>query len=331
MGKKQVRIGGKVDLDICGAGFILGITREDEVQVVREEASLTELADPKIFCIECGWTKNSFSSWDHHQEGGPLESATKQVFWEETFARLVAIAAELGYSQSCISGMHCFTECAHDCAHILKERMPFDSLTQLVDYIDQLDTKGATSMPNYGRKDLFPSLSDVFAGMLLTVRDPLEQFFRGIELLKTVVESGQDPYGRIEGFGVYAEAKAKNDRQIAEAVKAARWDTTRSGLRLGYLETAFFGAPGALYDQGAQVVVALNPNLNGVRKFTIAGNGIEVLTCIEVLNAKESEKKPKESEKKSEWGGHPTIIGSPREGGSCLSLEEVVKVVKECL
>jgi hypothetical protein len=69
------------------------------------------------------------------------------------------------------------------------------------------------------------------------------------------------------------------------------------------------------------VVVALNPNYNGVRKFTIAGNGIRVDSVKDRLNAKEPG-----------WGGPPsgTILGSPREGSN-LSLEEVVRIVKEVL
>lgn len=321
MERKQVRVGKKIDLDTCGAGFLLGITQEDEVQVV-SQASPAELADPKTICIECGWRKGSFNNWDHHQEGAPSESAVKQVFWQKTLLALQDIAASEKGVSSCVAGSWCFDKsCSCNCLSDFMDSPFFIQWDPVVEYINQLDTEGATSMPNYGRKDLYPFLSDVFAGMLiLTAGNPLEQFFKGIELLKTIIDSKQDPYGQIKGFDAYAETKAKNDRQVAEAVKVARWDTTRSGRKLGYLETEFFGAPGALYGQGAQVVVALNPNFNGVRKFTIAGNGIGVSACTETLNAIEPG-----------WGGHPTIIGSPREGGSHLSLEEVVRVVRECL
>lgn len=282
MVKRQIRVG-KIDLDTCGAAYLLGVSREDEVQVVRGEATAQDLTDPKVICIEVGGSGQSqLNNWDHHKEG-VLKSATLQVS-EEIYGGSGTL---LQY--------------------------------QLVQYINILDTEGPEGL---GQKseELFPTLSDVFAGMLLTEREPVEQLHKGIEILKAI-DGIQDPFGKIKGFDSYAEAKAENNRQIAKVVKNAQWTTTQSGLKLGYLETEFFGAPGALYGAGAQVVVAFNPNLNGVRKFTIAGNGIKVDPAKDHLNAKESG-----------WGGPATgtILGSPQEGSN-LSLEEVVKIVEETL
>ncbi|MFH1175100.1 MAG: hypothetical protein V1698_00015 [bacterium] len=193
---------------------------------------------------------------------------------------------------------------------------------KLVDYINQLDTEGIQS---FGQSE-FPTLSDVFSGMLLVTRDPVEQLHQGIRILWLILAAGiLDPFrslSALDAFKEYAEAKAENNRQIASAVGNTRWDETTSGMKLGVLETKFFGAPGALYGAGAQVVVILNPDLNGVRKFTIAGNnGIRVDAVATLLN-----------EKEPGWGGPPTgtIIGSPREG-SVLSLEEVVEIVRATL
>ena len=284
--RKKVVIEAKIDMDLCGAALILDVGREYEVTVVRGKASAEQLADPNTICIECGGSgQTKLNNWDHHDPGGPAWSATRQAYGP-------------------FSGWDDTYSTPHG---------------RLAIYIDQLDTMGPQS---FSDKPEFPSLSDVFAGMLLSERDPKEQFFKGIELLKAVVESQQDPYGTIQGFNSYASAKAENDRQVAEVVKSAGWDTTQSGLRMAIAESHFIGALGALYESGAKVAIILNPNYNGIRKFTVAGNGIRVDSILSELNAREAG-----------WGGPPTgtILGSDQKADSKLTLDEVVGIVKETL
>jgi hypothetical protein len=158
--------------------------------------------------------------------------------------------------------------------------------------------------------------------MLLSERDPKEQFFKGIELLRAVVESRPDPYGTIKGFDSYAAAKAENDRQVAGVVKTANWDTTQSGLRIASTESRFIGALGALYEAGAKIAIVLNPDFNGIRKFTVAGNGVRIDAILPELNAREQG-----------WGGPATgtILGSPQKISSKLTIEEIVEIVKNAL
>lgn len=293
---------GKVDIDTCGAGFYLGLLEKDEleVEVIKGQASYDDLNDPEIICIEVGGSGQvELNNWDHHGANAPNMSASKQVFiYECKFCGSTMDEDEYDDEEA---GSWGFTKT--------------DSM--IVEYIDQLDTKGPKSFS----KTEFPTLSDIFSGMLLTIRDPVEQFKEGMEIIRVVAWNKINPFGTIKGFDSYAKAKAENERQIAKAVDDARWDFTSKGLKLGYLETKFFGAPGALYEAGAQAVVVLNPDLNGVRKFTIAGNGIKIDAVMPILN-----------EREHGWGGPPTgtIIGSPREG-SKLSLEEVVKIVIKVL
>ena len=126
----------------------------------------------------------------------------------------------------------------------------------------------------------------------------------------------------------YPKAKKEYDRRGKEVLKKAKWTTTRSGLRVGYVETEWIGAVGALYGKvesgtgkGADIAVVLNPAYGPrkLRKFTIAGNGIRVDSLLEKLNKLEPG-----------WGGpsHGTIIGSPRERSSTLKLETVIEIVK---
>ena len=275
----------KVDLDTAGAAFLLEVTREDKVEAVRGDASPADITDVNTVCIECGGSGDwHLNCWDHHKAGGPEDSAVMQV-WKHL--------------------------------NNLRDR---SEEYPLVNYINQLDTQGPQALPAYGQVE-FPTLSDCFAGMLLTERNPVEQLHKGVEFLAKVIETGQDPFGTIEGFDSYAEAKAEHNQLSAEAVEKAEWAVSSTGLKVGYLESRFFGALGALYGKGAQVVVALNPSLNGVRKFTIGGNGVRVDPILPELNALEAG-----------WGGPPTgtILGSSREGSN-LSLEEIVRVVKKGL
>ncbi len=281
--KRRVRVG-KIDLDTCGAAFLLGVSRADEVEILSCEASSEDLADPAVICIEVGMSgETQLNNWDHHGVSKDLPSATKQVW--------VARGEKEEYSR-------------------------------LVEYIDLLDRKGI--------KSLGTSLADIFAGMLLITRDPVEQLFRGVEMLREVVHRGIDPFGlgrmsieEIPGWSVFAAAKAENNRQVAAAVKEARWATTVHGRRMAYLETDFYGAPGALYEVGAEIVVVFSRHYgpNHIGKFTVAGNGIRVDAVLPDLNAREAG-----------WGGPATgtIIGSPRQG-SILNLEEVVDIVRRIL
>lgn len=292
----------KIDLDTCGVALILGVTRKDKIEVLRGEAKSSDLTDPNMVCIEVGGSgQTQLNNWDHHGEK-ELRSATFQAFAlkvgqkPEEFARATYVSGETSESL-------------------------------LVDYIDLIDLEGPRALRD-SDEVRFPTLSDVFSGMLLTTRDPVEQLHRGVEILRKVVNSYIDPYGhmRTEGreyrkWATYAEAKAENNRQVAGAVKKAQWGVTSSGLKLAWLETDFFGAPGALYGVGAQIVVAYSPHFGPARvpKFTVAGNGIRVNKVLPELNSREPG-----------WGGPATgtILGSPREG-SKLALKEVVKIVEK--
>lgn len=297
MAKKDVRVG-KIDLDTVGTTFLLGVTREDAVIAVRGNATLEDLADPSVICIEVGGSGQvDQNNWDHHASDGPQDSATLQAMNQQRDANWVA--------------------CSTD------ERESFEvEYSQLVEYIDLLDTQGPEALHHRtGGSVEFPTLSDVFVGLLLCERDPVEQLHKGIEFLQSVLTTGQNPFGTICGFESYAEAKRVNNAQMAEAVKSAQWATTQTGRKkLGFLETEFGGAPGALYGAGAEVVVAFNPTFGNppVPKFTIAGNSVKVDSALPALN-----------ELEQGWGGPPTgtILGSPR-AGSSLTLEQVVEIVK---
>jgi hypothetical protein len=230
------------------------------------------------------------NNYDHHEEDGPKNSATLQL-WNQLQGNINVDP----YIANCVS------------------------------YINIIDTKGPKAFENYGK--LLESntfLTDVFSGMCLVERKPTHQFLKGILILKTIIEERKEnPFDPIspEGWEKYINAKKENRRQLTKVIKDATTVTTKSGKTLSYLETEFYGAPGALYANGASIVIALNPNFKGVRKFTIASNNGKINQVLEEL-----------AQLEKGWGGPPTgtIIGSPREG-SKLTLKQVVEIAVEKL
>lgn len=290
---EKVQVGTKIDLDTVGVGFLFGITRQDKVEVLpTSQASEEDLSNPSILCIEVGGSgRVNEGNFDHHglSNATPLCSATWQA-WE-------AVGRP-------------------------------EETKNLVHYIEILDVKGPQALREKEGYPGFPTLSDVFSGVLLRKPKPLEQFHKGIEILSEVVQRKINPFERIPieeipQWRSYAEAKAENDQQLAEAVKNAQWGQTREGLKIAWLETSFIGALQALYEASAQVVVVFHPAFGPakVRKFTIAGNNVRVDAILPELNAREPG-----------WGGPSTgtILGSPR-GGSKLTLNEVVEIVRKTL
>ena len=365
---------GKIDLDVIGCGFILGVSRKDKVIPVRGQASEEVLEDPKIVCIECGGSGQvGLLNFDHHEPDAPQKSATWQAFeaveqaWEEygkAAAQLVALGqlekTKLSPPEKELSLriLHTILEEKENPSIdyfnkvILSPLAPeTDFSGMLSSYVDAIDVWGPEKLRSYVKElgiepgEVFPSLSDVVSGMMLRVKEPREQFFRGIEILKTIqemdwddvfhpkfteaVEGGVDIkvtlFGPIQNpaFADYVKAKLENSLRVEEAVRKAQWATTKQGRKMAYLETEFYGAPGALYALGAEIVVVLDPRFRGIRKFTIAGNnGVRVDSILPLL-----------SEREAGWGGPSTgtIIGSPQEKDSQLSIKEVVEIVRENL
>ena len=331
---RSVRVG-KIDLDTCGAALLLGVTREHEVVWLRSaQASQEELSDPSILCVEVGGSgRVAEGNFDHHGAGSEgLPSATLQAW--RSLERCPSCGHPVG--ERGLGDPAEFVPVVYMC----EGGRPADEavvLARMVEYINILDTEGPEPLRRLQREKkgflrnaepIFPTLADVFAGMLLTERDPVGQFRLGVEILQEAVHRLADPFGRmpveeVAGWSAYAEATAENNRQIAKALRDAQWGKTASGLKLAWLESSFFGTPGALYGEGAQVIVAFAPRFGpaGVPKFTVAGNGIRVDSVLPELNARESG-----------WGGPGTgtILGSPREG-SKMTLNEVVEMVRRTL
>ncbi len=274
----------QVDMDTALTALICGVSTEDEIVVVRGEASPEDLADPSVLCIEAGGSGQvHLKNFDHHNTSELLPPACRQ-----------ALEA---------SGK---TDPA---------------LTRLVDYVAAIDERGPSGLgPHPG----FPTLSDVFSGMRLSIKNPVKQLHAGLAILNTVLQEKLDPFARMPErpeWREWIEARRREDEGLARARAEAEVFVSTSGKTVGFLQTEFIGALEVLYSLGCQIAIAYSPRFGDppIPKYTIAGNGVRVDHLLPFLN-----------ELEPGWGGpaHGTIVGSPRMG-SQLDPKTVKHIAKE--
>jgi len=282
----------KADLDTCLTALICGVTPVNEISFAPQGASPQDLADLSVVCIEAGGSGQiSLKNFDHHHPEQPeLLPACVQAF------------AMCGGEQK---------------------------MKRLVDYVSAVDTDLKALLIRLAPGDTppHPTLSYLFSGMRLTVKNPVQQFQRGIELLKLILDEGIDPFGampmRLE-WSVYLKAKEADVLALEEVKNGAQFFNSESGLKVGYLETQNFKALGALYKLGCDVAIAYNPRYGNppIRKFTIGScrEDVTLDRLLEVLNKVEPG-----------WGGHERIIGSPLGEGSALLTTQTVRIVVDVL
>lgn len=279
----------KPDLDTCLTAIVLGFSGEDQTVVLPGAAESSALADPAAVCIEVGGS-------------GQVELNNFDHHDEARF-----------FPPACRQ--------AYECRHTDNDT---PELARLVDYVAIVDDPPADPITVH-----YPSLSNLFSGMLMVTPDPLVQFQRGIALLKTVLEAGYNPFNSLPErpeWQPYLAAKAENKRLLTEhgVLESASFFTTNSGLKVGYIFlTAETGnlivGPGLLYEQGCDIAVIYSPafGVPPVRKFTIAGRDWAVNHLL-----------PHLAQLESGWGGREKIIGSPRNGGSVLKKNIIIELVR---
>lgn len=325
----------KVDMDTALTAFLLGVSEQDEIIVVRDKASPEDLADPNVICIECGGSRQiHLANFDHHNTKQELPAACVQA-WEFRFLYRYSDrwATHEEKREHSMNWLQLQLESLCPDLHYGSETwetwffLPFLILC-LLDYVSLLDTQGPEALKASSQlpEGAFPTLSDVFSGMLLITKDPKEQLLKGIGIYRTVLQEGLHPFElmpELAEWKEYIEAKRQNNEAIQKAIANAQFFETRSGLKAGFVETDVIGALGALYKLGCQIAIAYSPQFGNppVPKYTIAGNSVRVDNLLPILD-----------EKEDGWGGpaHGTIIGSPR-AGSKLQPAEVIKIVQRYL
>lgn len=268
--------------------LILDVGHEDELVCVPGQASANDLANPAVLCLEAGGAGGvDKGNFDHHDADGPRTPACLQAF-------------DLKGSDS-------------------------SSLRRLVEYVASVDCPGRrTSQPG---ERAFLSLSGVFSGMRTATNNPKEQLLAGIDILRTVLDLGLDPWGEMPEQPEWVEfiaAKRRQQARLKELAKTATLFTTQSGRQGGLISGDVPGALGALYAAGCEIAIARWPSYfppaggGPIQKYTVARCDAQTLDAVAAeLNSMEPG-----------WGGPAsgTIIGSPFEG-SDLSLRVVQDVV----
>ncbi|MBF0554755.1 MAG: hypothetical protein HQK96_09420 [Nitrospirae bacterium] len=121
-------------------------------------------------------------------------------------------------------------------------------LKRLVDYVCIVDDR-PKDHPNVK----FPSLSNLFSGLLFVELNPVAQLFKGMEMLRMVLQDDIDPFDTMpdmEEWKEYKRAKKENMKKVEETLKKAKFHTAASGMKIGYLESDFIGGIGTLYGGG---------------------------------------------------------------------------------
>ena len=279
---------GKVDLDTIATALVMGVSPLEQVfSAIGGSAAEAQLRDPSTLCIEVGGSgRVSENDFDHHGCASLAEARDLSA-----------------------------------CAQALER------LARLIRYVDEVDRGVLSGKPFKG----FPSLVQLVSGMLLCIREPEEQMKAGLRIFREVLYSGIDPYASMERIldnlprgREFAQVKKNHERWFKQALSQTKWSTTPHGFKLAVVETTWVGAPGALYGEGADIVIALNPRHEQggkvYRKFTVCGHRISVSNALTHL-----------SQLEPGWGGptHGTIVGSPVGQDSELSLEQVIQIVTD--
>jgi len=236
----------KVDLDTCLTALILGVDPlADEVIVAKGEAGEEELNDPAVICIEAGGSgRSDLNDFDHHDPDRYFEPACRQ-----TWRKQGGVDDENPYTAvgNFAAGRRAWVRQGADGEH----------LARLVDYVCMVDER----IP-VGELPEFPTLSNIFSGMLLIEKEPAAQFAKGIAILRRVVAARLDPYDTMpdcEAWRPFAEAKEANFRLVKETLEQAEYYLSRRGRKVGYVESTAIGGIGTLYEQGCEVAVMFNP------------------------------------------------------------------------
>ena len=328
MGRKVVIQ--KVDLDTALTAFLLGVSSADEIVVANGEASPEDLANPVVVCIECGGSGEvENNNYDHHDPGKELPPACVQAFQHFYQRHLFLTRGEWGRQMTYLE----FQLIPYVCPDL--HNAPFEArlrvqeaLATLVDYVATLDTQGPHGLHKLSglEKDAFPTLNDVFSGMLLCVKNPKDQLLSGISIFWTLFEHNVHPFGvmpELPEWREYIAAKRRNKEAVAKVLARAEFFVTKGGRRAAFIVAEEIGVVSALYSQGAQVVIAFCPRYGQppVPKYTIAGNGVRLDHLLPHLLALEPG-----------WGGpsHGTILGSPRSGTN-LAPKQIIALVQEHL
>jgi len=268
-----------VDMDSCMTGAILIGTGDQvpDIDLAHSQALPEQLENPDIPCIECGGS-------------GDVDRNN----WDHHY-----------YDGDTAEKEYLPPACIQAAKRVLGEVPP---IIQAIGAWDE-----GKEDPGFEHQEI----REIFSGMLLDVRNVMEQAKEGIVLCQKWLAGDFSVSPKEEKWrGV----KKEYDIKIAEAMDAVEFLDTLSGRVIAYVESPFWGTLRAIQNtiDEEDIVVVRNP-ANG--KVTIAlnpqGPGDLKFIC-ELLNKLDPG-----------WGGPITgkIIGSPQ-AGTKLEFNDIIDIVR---
>lgn len=227
----------KPDLDTVYTAFLLGWRPGAVVRRVPGQAPPEILADPGVYCLECGGAgQMALGNFDHHNTPLALPPACLQALhWREPDDPLVwewgayVAAVDLGRSG--------------------RGRLPGWSLSQLYSGL---------------RLTVPDPLVQLAAGV------DLLQTIVHLRLRPT------EPLPLLPGWEPYRQAKQHLWDRLAALLPQAVYFTTQAGRRGGYLAAPYPGVHGLLRRQGCQITVAQGLGQSHGPSITIASQGADL-------------------------------------------------------
>lgn len=237
----------KPDLDTCLAGVIMGVHSNIPVQTASEGASIADLQDPGVLCLECGGSGQArLNNLDHHDPNQYYPPACRQAL-----------------------SLFCY---------------PDYELHRLVDYVSMVDEAVAFTSPVDfpSLSSVFSGMLLSVPDRLSAFQAGMDML--RLVLKKKLNPFATMPV--LQQWKGYIQAKTRDMLRLEESMAGAYFFTTGKGHICGYLESAGFGGTGWLYQMGCRVVILHNPHFGcpPIVKFTIAGNQVDVSGLLEPLS-----------------------------------------------
>lgn len=204
-------------------------------------------------------------------------------------------------------------------------------------YVHELASAGTRRYHSQGM-----GLTGVFSGMMsLYNDDPVKQFISGCSLMQMALRKinpfetvpMRDTQEEIVEWRPYIESRLRTRDQRRKVARCVSYHLTNGKKKVGYIKTSYMGATGAIYSQGCEIAVVVNPNrvITGedgnpkrIRKVIVSTNDSDIATnYIPKIEALLNELEPG-------WGMSKEgyILGSSQDNSCELGAEKILNIIK---
>lgn len=240
----------KPDMDTVLAALILGWKKTDDIVFVQGGAPQSALNDPRIYCLECGGSGQTWlGNFDHHDPGQSLPPACVQAYYWM--------------------------------------RRDDPALLSMVQYVAAVDT--GIGMPCrdkavLGLSNIFSGMRLILSSEIDQFRTGIGIF----ELVRAKKIDPWMAMPFLSEWMSYMSVKEKQRDDLFAYRENVVWFTTKAGLQGGFLECPLPGIHGLLRVLGCRVTIAAGLRYQGRRMVSIAGDDMVVNSLLPVLSSIET-------------------------------------------